>query len=126
MQQEFRPSKMQQEAEKLLQYRYKDRERERSNRAAQIADSAKGTKRRCLTTPKHAKFAYSGPPHDAIRAYICIYCGAACSEPEVKDRGYDFWTVPDWIMDEIFDLDLERQGDTNQKFFGGFGDAFGQ
>ena len=112
--------KVQEEAEKLLAYRYPDKGRERSNHAAGMAELARGTKRRCPL--RHNKIAWSGPPYDTIRCYICLLCNAAASEPEIKSRGYDFDTVPDWIMDEIFDLDLERQSVLgNPAFFGGFG-----
>ena len=95
------------EVEKLLKYRFWDKERERSNRATQIQGQARGTARRCPL--RHNRIAWSGPPHDPIRAYICVDCGAAASEPEIKDRGFDFLTVPDWEMVAILDLDLERQ-----------------
>ena len=107
------------EVEKLLHYRYHDKERERSNRAAGLADMARGTKRRCPL--RHDMIAWSGPPHDPIRTYVCLRCNAAACEPEIKSRGYDFDTVPDWIIEEIFDLDLERQANGNAKMFGGFG-----
>lgn len=95
------------EVEKMLKHRFWDKERERSQRAAGLAELAKGTKRRCPL--RHDMIAWSGPPHDEVRAYICLRCNAAASEPEIKDRGYDFDTAPDWIIDEIFDLDLQRQ-----------------
>ena len=107
------------EAEKQMRYRGKDKERERSNRAAGLVAAAKGTKRRCPL--RHDMIAWSGPPHDKVRAYICLRCNAAASEPEIKDKGYEFDTVPDWIINEILDLDLQRQADQgNPAFFGGF------
>ena len=110
------------EVEKLLKYRFWDKERERSNRAAGIAQSNRGTTRRCPL--RHDQIAWSGPPHDKIRAYICIRCGAAASEPEIKDRGFDFDTIPDWEIMKILDLDLERQAKLgNKAFFGGFNGA---
>ena len=113
---------VQNEVEKLLQYRYHDKERERSNRAAGMHDLALGTARRCPM--RHDSIAWSGPPHDAVRCYVCLRCNAAASEPEIKDRGYDFDTVPDWIILEIFDLDLQRQSDLgNPRQFGGFNAA---
>ena len=112
--------KVQNEAEKLLQYRYPDKGRERSNHAAGMAEQARGTRRRCPL--RHNQIAWSGPPYDPIRCYICLLCNAAASEPEIKSRGYTFEEVPDWIIDEIFDLDLERQSDLgNPVMFGGFG-----
>ena len=107
------------EVEKLLKAKFWDKERERSNRAAGLADMAQGTTRRCPM--RHDQIAWSGPPHDRIRAYVCLRCNAAACEPEIKDRGFDFETVPDWIIHEILDLDLQRQAKGNPKFFGGFG-----
>ena len=113
------------EVEKLLHYRFWDKERERSNRAAGLAEQARGTRRRCPL--RHDMIAWSGPPHDPIRCYICLRCNAAASEPEIKDRGYDFETVPDWIIDQIFDLDLQRQSTLgNPASFGGFGGLDGK
>ena len=105
------------EVEQMLKYRFWDKERERSNRAAGMAKMARGTRRRCPL--RHSRIAWSGLPYDPIRCYICLDCNAAASEPEIKDRGYDFNNVPDVIIDEILDLDLARQGERN--FFAGFG-----
>ena len=106
-----------QEAERLLRLKGRDKERERSNRAAGLVDLARGTTRRCPM--RHDRIAWSGPPHDRIRAYVCLRCNAAACEPEIKDRGFDFDTVPDWIIHEILDLDLQRQAEGNPAFFGG-------
>ena len=111
------------EVEKLLHYRYWDKGRERSNRAAQLVEAARGSKRRCPL--RHDTLAYSGPPYDAIRCYVCLRCNAAASEPEIKDRGYDFDTVPDWIIYNILDLDLERQAAGGPTSFGGLSGPFG-
>ena len=108
----FNPFK---EVEKMLHYRYHDKERERSQRAAALAEVARGTRRRCPM--RHDQIAWSGPPHDPIRCYICLRCNAAASEPEIRDRGYDFETVPIEIIDEILDLDLQRQSEINAKQF---------
>ena len=107
------------EVEAMLKRRFWDKERERSQRASGLAEAAKGTRRRCPL--RHSRIAWSGPPHDTIRCYICLDCNAAASEPEIKDRGFDFDTVPDWIIDAILDLDLGRQASTNAKMFSGFG-----
>lgn len=107
------------EVDKLLHYRFWDKQRERSNRAAGLAELAYGTRRKCPL--RHQKLAYSGPPDDKIRCYVCIYCAAAASEPEIKDRGFDFWTIPDWEIDRILDLDLERQAKGSPSFHGGLG-----
>ena len=107
------------EVEKLLKYRFWDKERERSNRASGLVAAAKGTRRRCPL--RHDMIAWSGPPHDEVRAYICLRCNAAACEPEIKDRGFDFETIPDWEIMAILDLDLQRQSDLgNKMFFGGF------
>lgn len=107
------------EAEKLLKYRFFDKERERSNRAAGLRELAQGTKRRCPL--RHDMIAWSGPPHDQIRCYICLRCNAAASEPEIKYMGFEFETIPDWELDRILDADLQRQAQGNPKIFGGFG-----
>ena len=110
------------EVEKMLKYRSADKERERSNRAKQLAYAAYGTKRRCPL--RHSRYAWSGPPHDTIRCYVCLDCGAVASEPEIKDRGLDFDTVVEEVIIEIFDLDLQRQSDLgNKQVFGGFGNS---
>lgn len=107
------------EVEKQLKHRFWDKERERSQRAAGMADLAKGTKRRCPM--RHDRIAWSGPPHDDIRAYICLRCNAAACEPEIKDRGFEFETIPDWEIHAIMDLDLQRQAEGNPVIFGGLG-----
>ena len=107
------------EVEKALKYKYHDKERERSNRAAGLRDLAQGTRRRCPL--RHETIAWSGPPHDEVRAYICLLCNAAASEPEIKDMGYEFDTVGDWIIHEIMDKDLQRQAGGNPVSFGGLG-----
>ena len=106
------------EVEKLLKYRFHDKERERSNRATGLADLARGTRRICPT--RHDTIAWVGPPHDQMRAYVCLQCNAMASEPEIKDRGWDFDEVPDWIIKDILYLDLERQAEGNRSFFGMF------
>lgn len=106
------------EVEKMLHYRFWDKERERSQRASGLRELALGTKRRCPL--RHDTIAWSGPPHDEVRAYICLRCNAAASEPEIKHLGFDFDTVPNWIIHSILDTDLERQATTNAKQFGGW------
>lgn len=108
------------EAERLLKFRFHDKERERSNRARVLAELAFGTKRRCPM--RHDRLAWSGPPHDSIRAYICLHCNAAACEPEIRDRGFDFDTIPDWEIHTILDLDLQRQAEGNRTSFGGLQD----
>ena len=97
------------EVEKRLKYRFWDKERERSNHGKAIVDAAKGTRRFCPSFPPHSDIVWIGPPHDKVKAYGCRWCGAYASEPEIKDRGLDFDACPDWIIYEIFNLDLERK-----------------
>ena len=111
------PVDMFKEVEKMLQYRFHGKERERSNRARGLAELALGTTRRCPM--RHDRIAWSGPPHDPVRAYVCLRCNAAACEPEIKDRGFDFETVPDWEIEAIMDLDLQRQGEGSRRVFGG-------
>lgn len=117
----------QRDVDHMLKYKFGDKGRERSNHAALIREQAQGTRRACITVPKHREFAYSGPEGgDPIRCYVCIACGAAASEPEIKDLGWEFDTIPDYVIMEIFDKDLERQAGSNARFFGGMGGgAFG-
>ena len=110
------PVDMFKEVEKMLKYRFRDKERERSNRAHLLNENARGTRRRCPL--RHDMIAWSGPPHDEVRAYICLRCNAAACEPEIKDMGFDFETVPDWVITGILDEDLKRQGE-DRKIFGG-------
>ena len=107
------------EAERQMRHKAGDKERERSNRAAGLHSLAMGTGRRCPRL--HDMIAWVGPPHDTIRAYVCLLCNAAASEPEIKYMGYEFETVPDYIIHSILDADLQRQATTNPVSFGGLG-----
>lgn len=107
------------EAERLMRAKAGDKERERSNRAAGLHGLAMGTRRRCPM--RHDTLAWSGPPHDSVRAYVCLRCNAAASEPEIKHFGYEFETVPDWVLYQILDADLQRQATTNPVTFGNMG-----
>lgn len=102
------PVNVAREVEKRARYRFGDKERERSNHAAQLAAGGVVIARCPL---RHDQVAYSGPPHDAIRAWVCLRCNAAACEPEIKDRGQDFDTVTDYLLEEILDLDLKRQNE---------------
>jgi hypothetical protein len=106
----------QHEIEKMLDYHYHDKERERSNRAAGMHELAAGTRRRCPL--RHQRIAWSGPPHDSVRYYVCLECNAAASEPEIKHLGYEFDTVPDLVIHSILDMDLGRQS-VVPRVFGG-------
>lgn len=121
------PINMFREVEKRMKYRFHDKERQRSNRAAQIRETGAKT-RQCILN--HDRIAWSGPSHNGIRtqmgmapekvlAYVCVDCGAAACEPEIRDHGWEFDTIPDWEIMAIMDLDLERQYGGNSKTFGG-------
>ena len=111
------------EVEKRLKFRFWDKGRERSNRARGLNEAAQGSRRRCPL--RHQTIAWSGPPFDPIRTYICLNCNAAACEPEIRDRGFTFDEVPDWIIHEILDLDLQRQAGSNPVSFGGLDGPFG-
>src|SRR3990167_2952856 len=98
--------------ERRLAYRFGHRYEEQSNKAAQMAEAGASVTPayaagKCVW--RHKDVTWSGPPHDPIRAWVCNYCHAAACEPEIKDRGYDFDTVSDYVLEEILDLDLKRQ-----------------
>lgn len=108
------PENMFRLVEKRLKYRFWDKERERSNHAKQWIDDGVVT-RAC---PKHHDtLCYSGPPNDKVRAYVCYHCHAAACEPEIRDRGFEFETIPDWEIHIILDLDLRRQMAGNSRSF---------
>lgn len=109
------PTNMFKEVEKLLQHRFWDKERERSNRAAGMAAAGRIVVRCAMN---HDQIAWVGPPHDPIRAYVCLRCHAAASEPEIRDRGFQFETIMDTEIMKIFELDLERQAKGNSRSFG--------
>ncbi len=113
------PDNMFREVEKLLKYRFWDKERERSNRATGLNQAAQGTARRCPL--RHNEIVWVGPPHDEIRAYVCRWCNAAACEPEIKDLGRDFDTVSLIVIHAIMDEDLKRQAGGNPVSFGGLG-----
>lgn len=94
------------EVEKRMRYRWKDKERERSNRARGYVLGG-AIAHRCVM--RHDQIAWSGPPHDIIRHYVCLRCHAAASEPEIKYYGHEFETITLEQIHEIMDLDLERQ-----------------
>lgn len=100
------PDNMFREVEKRLKYRFWDKGRERSNRAAAMMAGG-AIARRCPT--KHRDIAYSGPPDDPIACYVCLHCHAAASEPELREMGYDFFETPLHIQHEVMDRDLQRQ-----------------
>ena len=108
------PENIQKNVEKRAWYRFWDKERERSNHARMLHEAG-AVGRRCLLG--HSRIAISGPPHDAIRAYVCLDCHAAASEPEIRDKGWEFETITQEAMDAIFDLDLARQAQPQRNFY---------
>ena len=116
------PVNMFKEVERMLHHRFWDKERERSNHASQHRQAgvqqaqhvlrAPGVAPRCLRN--HDQIAWSGPPHDKLRAYVCLHCHGSASEDEIRDRGWEFETIPDWIIHEIIDADLARQAQQAQ------------
>ena len=68
--------------EKRLRYRFWDKERERSNRAAAMADRGP---QRPLCPLQHNTLVYSGPPHDVVRRYVCAHCNADATEGAIKE-----------------------------------------
>jgi hypothetical protein len=120
------PINMFKEVQKRMFYKFGDKERQRSNRANEIREAG-ATARQCFM--RHDQIAWSGPQHNGIRAtmghppekvlaYVCLRCGAAAADPEIKDRGWEFDTIPDWEIHTIMDLDLERQASGTSTTFG--------
>ena len=103
------------DVEKRLSYKFWDKGRERSNRAAAMMASGR-IAARCIL--RHDQFAYTGPPDDKIRAYVCLRCHAAACEPEIIDMGSTFDECTLELIHHIMDLDLARQGAGNPKQFG--------
>ena len=101
------------DVEKRMKYRFWDKGRERSNRASGMADRGPIG---FLCPLRHDTIAWSGPPHDNIRRYVCLHCGAWASDAMIKDMGYDFETVPDYIMHDLMD-ELLRQNAVGRKTF---------
>lgn len=95
------------DVEKRSKYKFWDKERERSNRATGLVTRG-STMRFCPL--RHNTIAWSGPPHDSENRYICLHCAAFASEAMVKDMGYDFATVPDYIIHDLMD-EVLAQGD---------------
>jgi len=89
--------------EKKLNYRFWDKGRERSNRAKAMSE---GGPRVPLCPRRHDTIAFSGPPHDSVRRYVCLICWADATEGAIAYMGYDFATVPDYIIHDLMD---ERQ-----------------
>lgn len=110
------PVNVQAEVGKRSRYRFAGKEEERSNHAALLHQQGPALPlAHCLR--RHQTLAYSGPPHDAVRAYVCLDCHAAASEPEIKDMGFTFAEIPDWELDKILDMDLKRQVEQSKAFY---------
>ena len=84
--------------EKRSKYRFWQKERDRSNHAVQMQAAG-------ITRPScsHQRIAWSGPPHDKVQAITCLDCQSYATEPEMKDRGFDFNDCPDWIFFALMD-----------------------
>ena len=94
------------DVEKRMRYKFSDKERERSNRASAMADRGPI---HAVCPLRHQSIAWSGPPHDTIRRYICLQCSAYASEDMIKDMGYEFLTCPDYIMLDLMDEVLRHR-----------------
>jgi len=93
------------DVEKRMKYRFWDKERQRSNRAAAKADRVPiGV----LCPLRHDTIAWSGPPHDSVLRYVCVHCGSYASEHMIKHMGYDFETVPDYVLHNLMDEMLRQ------------------
>ena len=105
-----------QEVEKLLHYKWWDKGRERSNRAKGFWDTGAIAKR-CVM--HHDQIAYTGPPDDKVRAYVCLRCHGVACEPEIKYMGWEFDTIVLENIHQIMDSDLIRQARGTSKTYGG-------
>ena len=56
-----------------------------------------------LCPMKHDMIAWSGPPHNNVQMYVCLRCNAYASETMIKDMGYDFGNVPDYVIHDLMD-----------------------
>lgn len=108
------PENLRHTLEKRLKYRFWDKGRERSNRAAAMADRGPDV---ALCPLRHNTIGWSGPPHDAIRRYVCLECKSYASEAMIKEMGHDFETAPDYIihdlMDEVLRVRFEKGNPTH-------------
>lgn len=95
------------DVEKRMKWKFWDKERERSNRASAMADRGSIHP---VCPLHHQTIAWSGPPHDTIRRYICLQCSAYASEDMIKDMGYEFLTCPDYVMYDLMDEVLKQRG----------------
>ena len=93
--------------EKGLAYRYWRKAEERPLHAIAISQAADRPKEQACG---HEVRAYGGPPHAPLpRRWVCLLCREAASEDEIRERGYDFNHVPDFILYEIFDARLKMR-----------------
>ena len=108
------PENMFQAVEKRLKYRFWDKERERSQRAAGLADKGPVVP---LCPRNHDTIAWSGPPHNKVRCYTCLHCNVYISEPEIRDKGLEFETIADWQMHQMMDEKLTQFRNGSPKLF---------
>ncbi len=95
------------EVEKRAKYAFSGKEAERDRRTTYMADLARSRPEFC---PLGHDRISMGKQVRGGRGFVCLSCGAAACEDEIKDMGYDYETVPIEIIDFIFDEDLTRQG----------------
>lgn len=93
------------DVEKRMTYRFWDKQRERSNRAAGMADRGPAA----VSCPRrHQTLAFSGPPDDRIKQYVCLHCSAYATEGMINDMGHEFELVPDYIIYDLMDEVLKQ------------------
>ena len=102
---------LQQLIEKRLRYRFHDKERERSQRAAGMADRGPTA---ALCPLRHRDTAWSGPPHNSVRQVTCLTCFATATEFHVKEMGYHFddrgtGDCPDYVIEDLMDEELRQR-----------------
>ena len=102
------------EVERRMKYRFWDKEREWSNRANGVADRGPVA---ALCPLRHSTIAWSGPPHDSVRRYVCMHCSAYASEGMIKDMGYDFEGCPDRVIHDLMDEGLRQVAKGNPTTF---------
>jgi hypothetical protein len=104
------------DVEKRMKYRFWDKGRERSNRAAGMADRGPMV---ALCPLRHSTFAYSGPPDDTIRQYVCLHCSAYATEDMIKDMGFAFGEAPDRVIFDLMDEVLKQNSSGRSLFYAG-------
>jgi len=100
--------------EKRSQYRFRGKEQDRSNYAAGKADRGSAA---AFCPRQHDTIAYSGPPHDSVKQYVCMHCSAGANEAMIKDMGFEFDTVPDYVMADLMDEVLRVRASGKKMYF---------